>query len=91
LENYDGEKPINIGKTGEISIKDIVHKISNIMGYHGKLIWDTNMPEGQYRKPSSNNRFLNMCKNFSYTNIDVGLKNTCEWFIKKYPNIRGIN
>jgi GDP-L-fucose synthase len=91
LENYDGEKPINIGKTGEISIKDIVHKISNIMGYHGELIWDTNMPEGQYRKPSSNNRFLNMCKNFSYTNIDIGLKNTCEWFIKKYPNVRGIN
>lgn len=91
LGNYDKSLPINIGKTEEISICDIVLKIAEILNYDGEIIWDEKMPEGQYRKPSSNKRFLNICNDFSYTSLDDGLKNTCDWFIEKYPNIKGIN
>jgi GDP-L-fucose synthase len=90
LEEYNEETPINIGKTKEISIKSVVAKICKILGYDGKIYWDTNQPEGQYRKPSCNKKFMNICNNFEYTSLDNGLKLTCEWFVNNYPNIRGV-
>ena len=90
VENYDQKEPVNIGMTGEISIGSIVRKVCNILEYEGEVIWDKEKPEGQHRKPSSNKKFLNICKDFKYTSIDEGLKLTCEWFNNNYPNIRGI-
>lgn len=83
--------PINIGNTKEYSIKNIAEKIANLLDFGGKIIWDTLKPSGQYRKSSSNEKFLNLgFEKKLYTEIDVGLKNTCDWFKKNYPNIRGI-
>jgi hypothetical protein len=47
------------------------------------------MPEGQFKKPSSNSRFTNLCPDFEYTSLDDGLFNTVEWFMREYPNVRG--
>jgi len=88
-ENYEDVSPVNIGKTGEISILSVVEKICNILEFEGKVTWDIEKPEGQYRKPSDNNLFLNIYPNFKYTDINEGLQKTCNWFLNHYPNIRG--
>ena len=90
LELYNEKTPINIGKTEEISIKTIVKKICKILKYDGRINWDINQPEGQYRKPSCNKKFMNICNDFEYTSLDDGLKLTCDWFVNNYPNIRGV-
>ena len=65
--------------------------MSNILEFNGNIIWDTNKPSGQHKKPSNNNKLLNLgWEKENYTPIDESLRNTCEWFIKNYPNIRGI-
>ena len=89
LENYNDSKPINIGNTGEISIKHLSEQIIKIFDYTGDIVWDKTKPSGQYRKPSSNEKLINLGYN-TYTNFDKSLKQTCEWFINNYPNIRGI-
>ena len=89
-ENYDGAAPVNIGKTGEISIWTLVRKICKLIEYEGEVIWDDQKPEGQYRKPSCNQKFLKICPNFKYTSLDDGLKATCDWFVKTYPGVRGV-
>ena len=66
------------------------NKICKILDYKGGVIWDKTKIEGQYRKPSSNKNFINVCKDFKYTSLDKGLKITCDWFVKTYPNIRGL-
>tara|TARA_R100000234_G_C4971895_1_gene166592 strand:- start:7 stop:933 length:927 start_codon:yes stop_codon:yes gene_type:complete len=90
LDKYDDPMPINIGNPSEISIKEIVDKISNILGYNGDIIWDTSKPEGQFRKPSSNERLLAICPELEYTSLQSGLEQTCEWFLEAYPNVRGV-
>ena len=92
LKNYDGAHPVNIGKTGDIAISDVAEKICNFLNYdYNKVIWDTSMPSGQYKKPSSNNKLLSMgWKNEDYTSLSDGLKKTCDWFIINYPNLRGV-
>jgi len=89
-ENYDGESPINIGNTEEISIKELSELISKIIGYKGDIIFDKSKPDGQYRKPSSNKKLLSLGWNGKYTQLEQGLNETIRYFELKYPNLRGI-
>tara|TARA_A100001037_G_C15073329_1_gene600508 strand:- start:432 stop:1409 length:978 start_codon:yes stop_codon:yes gene_type:complete len=90
LENYDGEDPINIGNTNEYSISDVTMLICSMLEYEGSIFWDTSKPRGQIRKPSSNQKFLDLgWKPENYTTLENGIKITCSWFEENYPNIRG--
>lgn len=91
LENYNESDPINIGNTYEISIKDTVNIIKEELGYSGNIIWNIEKPSGQFRKPSSNKKLLSLgWSEKDYIPFNVGIKKTCEWFKKMYPNVRGI-
>jgi GDP-L-fucose synthase len=89
VENYNQSIPLNIGGTGESSILDIVNKVKKIIGYKRSINWDSTMPKGQFRKPSSNKVFKSLNPGFEYTDIDTGLQLTCQWFMENYPNVRG--
>ena len=92
MENYDDAIPINVGCTGEISIKHAAELIATNLNYGGEIIWDTSMPKGQLRKPSSNDKFLELgWDNSFYTPFKAGIAGTCAWFEKNYPNIRGVD
>ena len=92
LDKYSGELPINIGNTGEISIKNVVEIICDILEYHGPVVWDDEKPDGQHRKPSCNKKLISLgWKKEDYTPLKDGLRWTCKWFVDNYPNIRGAN
>lgn len=92
LENYDEPEPINIGNTEEYSIKEVVEMICSIMKYDGEIRWNTQMPSGQHRKPSSNQKLLDLGWDKKwYTSLEKGLTKTCKWVMLKYPDIRGVS
>lgn len=91
MEEYDGEHPINFGNSEEISIKYAAEKIVEILGYEGNITWDTSMPAGQFKKPSDKTKINAMgWTQDRYTPFDSAIKNTCEWFLENYPNVRGV-
>ena len=91
LENYNGESPVNIGNTEEYSIKEVVGLLCEYLEYDGEIKWNTDKPSGQFRKPSSNEKLIDMgWKREWYTPVREGLKKSCEWFIMNYPNVRGV-
>jgi GDP-L-fucose synthase len=90
VENYDDVEPVNIGNTEQISIKDLAMMISEEVGYTGNIVFDTSKPDGQYQKPSSNQKLRNLGWNGEYTPLREGLKETIKSFEDKYPNIRGV-
>tara|TARA_Y100000592_G_C5446746_1_gene306422 strand:+ start:35 stop:973 length:939 start_codon:yes stop_codon:yes gene_type:complete len=91
LENYNESLPINIGTVEERSIKSVVDLVCQNLQYDGAVEWDNNKPSGQFRKPSSNAKLLNLgWTKQNYTTFEKGLKMTCEWYVKNYPNVRGI-
>ena len=53
-DKYDDPLPINLGSEKEISIKQVVELISDLMKFDGKIIWDVSMPNGQPRRCVSN-------------------------------------
>lgn len=92
MKNYDEPEPINIGNTEEYSIKEVTEMICEILEYDGKIEWQVDKPKGQHRKPSSNQKLLDLgWKKEEYTSLAEGLKKTCEWFIIKYPSVRGVS
>lgn len=50
IEGYDGTGPINIGTGSDISIRDLAEMIKSIVGFDGKICWDTSKPNGTPRK-----------------------------------------
>ena len=47
---YEEEKFVNIGTGHDISIKELAELIKKIIGFEGKLIFDTSKPDGTPRK-----------------------------------------
>ena len=50
MKNYNEEGHVNIGSGREISIKNLALLVQNIVGFSGKIIWDTAKPNGTPRK-----------------------------------------
>jgi GDP-L-fucose synthase len=88
LHNYNESEPIILSTSEEISIKDIVSMIVEIMNFKGDVVFDTSKPDGQHRKPSDNSKIKSYLPNFKFTPIYDGLKETIEYFERNYTLIR---
>lgn len=50
VRNYSDERPLNIGSGEEISIADLAHLISEVVGFGGEILFDKARPDGTPRK-----------------------------------------
>ena len=76
---------INVGRKFELTIKELASKISDAIGYTGKIVWDTNMPDGTPRKKldTSKMKFLGW---EAETDLDKGLKLTLSHYFEEIKN-----
>ena len=88
LEYYHDKNPIILSsdEKDEISIKDIAIKIHTIFNNKNKIIFDNSFSDGQYKKTADNSKIKKIFNDFKFTNIDIGLKTTIDWFKNNYPN-----
>ena len=66
---------INVGSGSDISIKDLAIKISKIVGFKGKMIFDKSKPDGTYRKLMDNTK-LRKIKWKPKISLNSGIKKT---------------
>ncbi|WP_036026534.1 GDP-L-fucose synthase family protein [Bradyrhizobium yuanmingense] len=50
LKNYSSDLPINVGTGDELSIAEFATTVAEVVGYGGKLAFDTSKPDGTPRK-----------------------------------------
>lgn len=73
MVNLRDKKIIVTGGAGfEISIRDLAQKIKDIIGFEGKIVWNTSKPDGQPRRCLDTKR--------AKTDFDEGLKKTINWY-----------
>ncbi len=60
MEQYNGREIINVGSGIEISIKALAELIQKVVGFDGKLIFDTTKPDGTPRKLMDNSKIQAM-------------------------------
>lgn len=88
LDEYDEDEPIIFSTSHEISIRDLVDLLVQEFNFKGKVIFDDTKPDGQFRKPSDNSKIKKYLPDFEFTPIEVGIKETVNWFINNYENAR---
>ena len=77
---YSEPEPVNLGTGYEISIKDLITLICDLMGFEGEIVWETDKPNGQPRRCLDTERAKQA---FGFTaNVDFreGLQRTIEWY-----------
>ena len=73
---------INVGTGNDITIRDLVGKIKDIVGFKGQLIFNSAKPDGSFRKLIDPNRLSKMGWSYSI-DLDDGLKDTFDWYLKE--------
>jgi len=79
-EHYNQSLPVNLGSGNEIAIKDLAEMIARLTGFSGKLVWDTDKPNGQPRRALDTTRAEQMFGFRAQTNFEEGLRRTIEWY-----------
>ena len=75
-ERYNSSEPVNLGSGEEISIKDLVHKIADVVGFDGRITWDRSKPNGQPRRKLDTSRAAERFGFKATTSFDEGLRRT---------------
>jgi GDP-L-fucose synthase len=88
LLKHNDPKPINIGSSFEIKIKDLVILIAKLTGFTGKIIWDKTKPDGQPRRKLDVSKAKKEFGFVSKVDFKTGLKKTIDWFIENRPNYK---
>ena len=50
MNNYSGNETVNAGTGKELTIKELTELVADIVGYRGRILWDTTRPNGTPRK-----------------------------------------
>jgi GDP-L-fucose synthase len=81
-EHYNGHEPVNLGAGFEITIKDLAEQIRKIVRFEGRIVFDTEKPDGQPRRCLDTSRADKFFGFKAKTLFDVGLAKTIDWYVK---------
>ena len=73
---------INVGTGKDVTIREMAEIMKEIVGYKGKIVFDTTKPDGTLRKLIDVNKLKNAGWTYSI-DLKCGLKKTYDWFLEK--------
>jgi GDP-L-fucose synthase len=73
---------INVGTGKDVTIRDMALIMKQVVGYEGKLTFDTTKPDGAPRKLIDVTRLSNMGWKYS-ANLEDGLIKTYKWYLER--------
>jgi len=79
-EQYDSSEPVNLGSGEEISIRELIETITNMVGFQGEVEWDTSKPDGQPRRKLDTTRAKRRFGWEASTDFRDGLQETIDWY-----------
>ena len=77
---YDKPEPVNLGTNYEISIRNLVELICELMEWEGEIIWETHQPNGQPRRCLDTQRAKAEFGFTAQVEFKEGLRNTIDWY-----------
>jgi GDP-L-fucose synthase len=80
MKNYSDSRLINVGTGQEVTIGELAGEICKVVGYTGKLLFDTTKPDGMPRKLLDSSRILQLGWQPTIA-LDQGLSQTYRWFL----------
>jgi GDP-L-fucose synthase len=78
---------INIGSGQDITIQSLVDEVVRVTGYRGRIVWNTDMPDGAPRKLMEVSRLESLGWKYR-TGLPEGLRLTYQWFLENQDRFR---
>lgn len=86
-EVYNSGDPMNIAMGRGLPISELAELIKDVVGYEGKIAYDTSKPDGARRKVADV-RLMEKVLNWKpETQLRDGIQNTLDWFIEHYDEV----
>jgi GDP-L-fucose synthase len=79
---------INVGTGIDCTIKELTEIVAKVIGYKGKIEWDTNKPDGTPRKLMDVSRLERLGWKAKIS-LECGLAKTYAWFLDNQDSFRG--
>src|SRR5581483_11088932 len=79
-EHYNASDPVNLGAGFEVSIRELVDRITALTGFKGKVVWDPSKPDGQPRRRLDTSKAEKLFGFRATTPLDDGLRKTIDWY-----------
>lgn len=79
IEKCGDSEIYNVGSGEDISILNLAEKVASVVGYTGKIIWDTSKPNGTPKRPLDWSKFKSIGWSPKYSLLQ-GLLETYKWY-----------
>ncbi len=84
-ELYSGAEPVNLGTGVETSIRETAELVAEAVGFRGRIVWDTTMPNGQPRRSLDTSRATELFGFTAKTSLRDGIAQTVAWYRESVP------
>lgn len=89
LLNEMPEHLYNVGSSVEISIKDLALLIQKTTGFEGKIVWDSEKPDGTPRKLMDSGKLNSLGWN-AEIELEPGIQKTYSWFLENIKSFKEV-
>jgi GDP-L-fucose synthase len=87
LESYDDAAPINVGTGVDLTIAELAHLVADVVGWQGRLVFDTSKPDGTPRKVLDVGRLGELGWS-PRIGLREGIESTYAWFVEHHATAR---
>lgn len=83
IQNYSGHDHVNMGSGAEVTIKELAEMVKDVVGFEGRLTWDSSKPDGTPRKLLDSSKLAKLGWQAKIP-LKQGLTETYKWYCENY-------
>jgi GDP-L-fucose synthase len=88
MRHHDSAELVNVGWGRDISIRELAELVARVVGYGGRVEWDSSRPDGTPRKLLSTSRLEGLGWRAGI-GLEEGVRRTYGWFVEESVNLHG--
>ena len=89
IEHELPEYLYNVGSGKDITIKELAETVQKVTSHQGKIIWDSEKPDGTPRKLMDVSKMKDLGWSYS-TKLEEGIEKTYAWFLENIEDIKEV-
>lgn len=87
MENYEGDEVVNVGTGKDVTIRQLVELVAEVVDYKGAIVFDASKPDGTPRKMLNVDRLHSMGWTYKIE-LTEGVAKTIKWYLQHRDVIR---
>jgi GDP-L-fucose synthase len=80
METYDGTEIVNVGTGEDVTIRELAELVRRVVGFDGRIAWDTSKPDGTPRKLLDVTRLKSLGWSARIP-LEEGIRCTYDWYL----------